>query len=154
MKRSTVDTIWAVLTVIVILLGYSVAAHSEEIDPKSMLLKPAIEAPKQAQEELNLFGDKSTWDKADTALQTLNGALFVVDTLQTLSIRKNSGYEETNPILGKNPSDFKVISYFIGTFVAHTAIAYYVPDMIFSDPVKAPVQMLVKTSELALKLLL
>ena len=33
--------------------------------------------------------------------------------LQTLEIANNDNYYETNPILGKHPSEFQVITYFI-----------------------------------------
>ena len=73
----------------------------------------------------------STWDNTDTALQCVNGALFVADTLQTLDIKNHKGMYETNPILGKHPSDANVIGYFIGTFAIHTGVSYYLPDLLF-----------------------
>lgn len=73
----------------------------------------------------------STWDNTDTALQCVNGALFVADALQTLDIKNHKSMYETNPILGKHPSDAEVMGYFIGTFAIHSVVAYYLPDLLF-----------------------
>ena len=80
---------------------------------------------------LSNSANAGTWDKTDTALQAVNGVLFAADALQTLDIKNYKGMYETNPILGKHPSDTEVIGYFIGAFVIHTGVSYYLPDLLF-----------------------
>lgn len=70
---------------------------------------------------------KYKWSDLDTARQSMFTALVVADMKQTLNIRKiNSGptplVYETNPILGKHPTDTKVVLYFTGVALAH----YYI----------------------------
>ena len=43
----------------------------------------------------------------------LSTVLQGVDMLQTLEIANNDKYYETNPILGKHPNEFQVITYFV-----------------------------------------
>ena len=49
-------------------------------------------------------------DKKAIVLSTV---LQGVDMLQTLEIANNDNYYETNPILGKHPNEFHVITYFV-----------------------------------------
>jgi hypothetical protein len=55
--------------------------------------------------------------------------LKLADFSQTMKIADNpDDYYELNPILGKHPSREDVIFYFVGTYVAETALAYLLPD--------------------------
>lgn len=55
-------------------------------------------------------------------------ALHVVDTIQTLRIRKTPGTYETNPLLGKHPTDTEVIAYMAAEAVAHAYITKTLAD--------------------------
>ena len=80
------------------------------------------------------------WTKTDTALQTTYAVVHLADWLQTISINKQDGgsygkigeysiqYVETNPLLGKHPSNDRVNAYFATTLLLHTAISYVLPD--------------------------
>ena len=71
--------------------------------------------------------NKYPWTGADTALElTLVGA-SVVDDAQTMSVmRRDSGYE-TNPLLGKHPSDERIIATSVFGLATHAVIAYILP---------------------------
>lgn len=69
------------------------------------------------------------WTKTDTGLQVTYGVLHIIDWGQTLDIARNPDkFYEMNPLLGKHPSIGKVNTYFIGTLIGHTAIAYILPS--------------------------
>ena len=51
--------------------------------------------------------------KKDKSLIVTSTILQGIDMLQTLEIANNDKYYETNPILGKHPSEFQVIAYFV-----------------------------------------
>jgi hypothetical protein len=55
-------------------------------------------------------------------------ALHVADTIQTLNIKKDNGYWERNPILGRHPSDTEVIAYMAGEAIAHALISKTLAD--------------------------
>ena len=68
------------------------------------------------------------WTKADTAYQGVVITALAVDMAQTLYISENPNeYSEMNPLLGKHPSQDKVIGYFLGGMIAHTAVAMALP---------------------------
>lgn len=68
------------------------------------------------------------WTKTDTAYQGVVITALAVDMGQTLYISKNPNkYYEMNPLLGKHPSQDKVIGYFLGGMIAHTAFAMALP---------------------------
>ena len=69
------------------------------------------------------------WTKTDTAREAAYLILHVVDWGQTRNIvhRRDKGYWEANPILGKYPSIKRVDSYFSFMAVAHVAVAYVLP---------------------------
>lgn len=54
-------------------------------------------------------------------------ATYVVDYKQTLDIKNHPGMYETNPILGKHPSDVKVRNYFIASGVVTLGAVYLLP---------------------------
>ena len=56
---------------------------------------------------------KEDLTEVDKANIVLFNVLQGIDMLQTLEIANNDAYYETNPILGKHPSEFRVITYFI-----------------------------------------
>lgn len=55
------------------------------------------------------------------------GAAYVVDYRQTLDIKNHPGMYETNPILGKHPSDVKIKNYFIASSVVTLGAVYLLP---------------------------
>ena len=51
-----------------------------------------------------------------------------IDMLQTLEIANNDKYYEKNPILGKHPNEFHVVSYFIARGFAHYHVTKMIPQ--------------------------
>jgi len=69
-----------------------------------------------------------SWDSKDTYYQSAVITALAVDMAQTLHISKNPNkYYEINPLLGKHPSQDKVIGYFLGGMIAHTVVAMALP---------------------------
>lgn len=69
-----------------------------------------------------------SWDTKDTYYQGAVIGTLLTDMAQTLYIADNPNeYSEMNPLLGKHPSQEKVVGYFMGWIVAHTAIAMALP---------------------------
>ena len=69
------------------------------------------------------------WDTTDCALAAGALAALAVDWGQTRHIAKNPlQFNETNPILGTNPSVGKVNAYFVGSMVGTIAIAHVLPS--------------------------
>jgi hypothetical protein len=54
--------------------------------------------------------------------------LQTIDMLQTLEIANNDAYHEKNPILGKHPSEFQVVTYFIARGFAHYEVTKMIPQ--------------------------
>ena len=54
--------------------------------------------------------------------------LQTIDLLQTLEITRNDNYYETNPILGRDPSDALIFSYFIARGIAHYHTTKMIPE--------------------------
>ena len=54
--------------------------------------------------------------------------LQTIDLLQTLEITRNDNYYETNPILGRDPSDAQIFSYFIARGIAHYHTTKMIPE--------------------------
>jgi len=59
----------------------------------------------------------------DRAAELAYQSLHVVDTLQTLSIRHTPGTWETNPMLGRSPSDGAVLAYMAGEAALHLIVS-------------------------------
>ena len=51
-----------------------------------------------------------------------------IDMLQTLEIANNDNYYETNSILGRHPSKFQVLSYFVARGLAHYEVTKMIPE--------------------------
>ena len=69
------------------------------------------------------------WTKEQIALQSAATAFTVVDWGQTLDIaKKPNEYIETNPVLGKHPSEGRVNTYFAIATLGQIAIAHILPD--------------------------
>lgn len=67
------------------------------------------------------------WTVRDTALETTGAALHLLDWSQTLyGVRQ--GFSESNPILGRHPTEGAVYAYFAGTLLAHVVIARLLPQ--------------------------
>jgi len=67
------------------------------------------------------------WTQEDTAWQATTLLIMGADWLQTKEIARNPEYYETNPLLGRNPGQNEIDTYFLGCAVVHSAIAYYLP---------------------------
>jgi hypothetical protein len=70
----------------------------------------------------------ATWSKTDKALLTT----FWLSTGADYATTKNAlddGGRELNPLIGKHPSDGKLLGYMIITNSAVTAIAHFVPPL-------------------------
>lgn len=57
-------------------------------------------------------------------------ATYVVDYRQTLDIKNHPGMYETNPILGKHPSDVRVRNYFIASGLTTLGVTYLLPKQL------------------------
>jgi len=67
----------------------------------------------------------TTWDKNDSQRQWMYLTAHSLDWLQTRYIANHSdAYYETNPLLGREPSQGKVDAYFFTTGLLHSWIAY------------------------------
>ena len=75
-----------------------------------------------------LAADDRAWTGLDTALQLTYTAVTIADWTQTLHIARNPGiYYETNPHLGRHPSEGRVNSWFAGCIALNAAIAAALP---------------------------
>ncbi|MGZ3240710.1 MAG: hypothetical protein ACXWJK_10185 [Burkholderiaceae bacterium] len=52
---------------------------------------------------------------------------LMLDAAQTLDIKNHPNLYETNPLLGRHPSDTKIVAYFIGAGFAHDAVTKALP---------------------------
>lgn len=68
----------------------------------------------------------SEFDNIDTALFTASTITLALDMMQTLDIKNHDDIHETNIILGKNPSDSEVITYFVACSIANFGFSRYV----------------------------
>ena len=74
----------------------------------------------------------SNWKEWDTEKRTVFAAsniALVADWSTTINITKryDENYYETNPILGKHPSEAHVVAYFIARGIAHYHLTNIVP---------------------------
>lgn len=72
----------------------------------------------------------STWTSEDTAWELAYLASHVADWGQTRDISaqcQTGAYYETNPVMGKCPTSNLVNTYFLGTALAHLAVAHMLP---------------------------
>jgi hypothetical protein len=67
------------------------------------------------------------WTKNDTIRQAAVLGTFYLDQAQTKDIKNHPWAHETNPLLGRHPSDRRIRNYFVSASVIHTAIAYKLP---------------------------
>ena len=63
------------------------------------------------------------WSTADTVRQGAFLGLLAVDTYQTHGIVDDPNCYETNPILGRDPSDGSINVYMLGCAVGHTLVS-------------------------------
>jgi hypothetical protein len=69
------------------------------------------------------------WETTDYALAGAALTALAVDWGQTRHIAKNPlQFNETNPVLGTNPSVGKVNAYFVGAMVGTVAVAHVLPS--------------------------
>lgn len=61
-------------------------------------------------------------------MQIAMTALYLVDYGQTRDIKNHVGYYETNPLLGKHPSDVRIRNYFAGVIVGSAVVTYLLPS--------------------------
>ena len=71
---------------------------------------------------------KEDLTEVDKANIVLFNVLQGIDMLQTLEIANNDAYYETNPILGKHPSEAEVVTYFIARGFAHYQATRMIPQ--------------------------
>lgn len=77
-----------------------------------------------------LWASASDWTEADANRQRLVLGTLYVDYKQTKDIKNHKGMYETNPLLGRHPSDVRIRNYFLLAGVGHTALVYNMrPDM-------------------------
>ncbi len=69
----------------------------------------------------------SDWTTADTNRQAVVLTTFAADYAQTRDIKNHDWAYETNPLLGKHPSDNRIRNYFVGSAIIHTAVMYHLP---------------------------
>ena len=60
---------------------------------------------------------------AERASELSYQSLHLIDTLQTLDIRRHPWGMETNPVLGRQPSDGAIIAYMAGEAVLHLIVS-------------------------------
>ena len=69
-----------------------------------------------------------SWTKEDTHRQMLSSVLLIIDWSQTHETTgKDSGFKESNPILGLNPSRERVNQYFAVVSIANLVISRMLP---------------------------
>jgi hypothetical protein len=78
-------------------------------------------------QDRGIFTPDWKWTWVDTTLQAGVLATMALDLSTTLDIRHHPNNFETNPILGRRPSDAEVTRLMVGEFLAHTAIAVALP---------------------------
>ena len=71
---------------------------------------------------------KEDLTEVDKANIVLFNVLQGIDMLQTLEIANNDTYYEKNPILGKHPSEFQVVTYFVARGFAHYHVTKMIPE--------------------------
>jgi len=70
----------------------------------------------------------SRWTWRDTLLEAEVEGALALDMFQTLSLRNDSRFYETNRFLGPHPSEAGVVGYFAGWMAVHAAVAYLLPQ--------------------------
>ena len=71
---------------------------------------------------------KEDLTEVDKANIVLFNVMQGIDMLQTLEIANNDAYYEKNPILGKHPSEFQVVTYFVARGFAHYHATKMIPE--------------------------
>lgn len=67
------------------------------------------------------------WSKTDTALELTLVAVSFIDVCQTSWFLRDPSYSESNPLLGRHPSQLELNLFTLGALVTHAAIAYALP---------------------------
>ena len=67
------------------------------------------------------------WTEEDTTLEAVYVFVTLIDMQTTLDIKNHEELDETNPFLGKNPSDEQVYTYFAGDILIQYLIAAWLP---------------------------
>lgn len=70
-----------------------------------------------------------SWSTTDKTMAATFSTLMLVDALQTHEIANTPGHEESNPILGKHPSDTRIAIYFIGMTAITLTAAHKIPKL-------------------------
>jgi len=96
--------IW--FAVLFMLCLYIQCAHSQEVD------KPI----------------DYSWSGTQLNKEVIFVALMFEDYTQTKEIKEKPGIQETNPILGKHPSDSKIKNYFITTIITEVLVVHNIPS--------------------------
>ena len=80
-----------------------------------------------AEDDRPIFGHDK-WTTSDTVYESTFAVAELSDMFTTLDIKNHADIEESNPFLGKHPSDIKVVSLCLGVLVAHYGIATLLSD--------------------------
>lgn len=102
------------LLVVVIGAGLSSSPPARAAEPARLQAFSWIEAVVPPEKDLGLF--------------LAAEASLLIDTGQTLDIKRHDGYREMNAILGRHPGDGAVVAYFGSVVVLSTAAYALLPD--------------------------
>lgn len=71
-----------------------------------------------------------TWSSQDVKLQATYSVLHVLDWMQTLDIKNHRERDvyETNPVLGKHPSNAKINAYMGSTLILNAVVTHILPS--------------------------
>ena len=73
------------------------------------------------------FAQSAEWTPAQVEVETALIAFLGLDAYQTTKLKEVPSYRETNPLLGKSPSDRKTIIYFSIVELAQFVVADSLP---------------------------
>ena len=109
MKKFILDRLPQLFIILLVIFSYTlVFNHAKAFDLNKYYKEPLTEV-----------------DKANVVLfNVLQG----IDMLQTLEIANNDNYYEKNKILGKHPSETRVVTYFVARGFAHFHATKMIPQ--------------------------
>lgn len=113
LERTTSLRQYVLFAILVVLLACCHSAHADEVD-----------ASQYGQPEPKL---DAVW-KRQPKMEWAFDAALVADALTTLDIKNHPGFTEANSILGKHPSDARIVGYTVAVAVIHMAITRQMVD--------------------------
>lgn len=75
-----------------------------------------------------LTASADEWTTADTYRQAVFTAVDLMDWRQTQDIARHPNLEETNPLLGKHPTNAKINQMLVATYAIQLGVAYALPE--------------------------